>query len=254
MAHRIARWTFIALLSTVPAAFAQTDNGPPPPMAMPGEQPPPSMQQPPMQPGQPRGGGGAGGIRAACGMDVQRLCYGVPRGGGRIVECLMAHRGALSPPCRAELAGLRGGGGMAAMPPPGMGPPPGMAPPPPSMAPPPGMGAPPGMAPPPPGMAPPPASNRSAFQASCGPDAKLFCAGVPRENQGIVKCLASHRMELSPTCKVFLQEMRAERGAQRNVPSYNPPPPPPGPSEMPPPAATPPTRAGPPAAGAPPNE
>ena len=121
MAHRIARWTFIALLFAAPAAFAQTDNGPPPPMAMPGDQPPPPMQQqpmqqPPMQPGYPRGGGGAG-IRGACGMDVARLCYGVPRGGGRIVECLMAHRGALSPPCRAELAGLRGGGGMAAMPP-----------------------------------------------------------------------------------------------------------------------------------------
>ena len=239
MAHRIARWTFIALLFAAPAAFAQTDNGPPPPppMAMPGEQPPP-----PMQPGQPRGGGGAAGVRAACGMDVARLCYGVPRGGGRIVECLMAHRGALSPPCRAELAGLRGGGGMAAMPPPGMGPPPGM---PRRMGPPPA-----GMAPPPAGMAPPP-NNRAAFQASCGPDARLFCTGVPR--QDVAKCLGSHRAELSPTCKAYMQQMRAERGAQRNS-GYAPPPPPAASDMPPPPAAAPAARSAPPPVGTPPNE
>ena len=251
MAHRIARWTFIALLFAAPAAFAQTDNGPPPPMAMPGDQPPPPMQQqpmqqPPMQPGYPRGGGGAG-IRGACGMDVARLCYGVPRGGGRIVECLMAHRGALSPPCRAELAGLRGGGGMAAMPPPGYAPPPpGYAPPPPGYAPPPS-----GMAPPPTGMGPPPANNRAAFQASCGPDARLFCTGIPR--QDVAKCLASHRVEVSPICKAYMQQMRAERGAQRN-PGYAPPPAPAA-SDMPPPRpAAPAARSAPPPAGTPPNE
>lgn len=246
MAHRIARWTVIALalLSAVPAAFAQTDNGPPPPMAMPGEQPPPPMQPPPMQPGQPRGGAGAG-IRGACAMDVARLCYGIPRGGGRIVECLMAHRGALSHVCRAELAGLRGGGGVAAMPPPGMGPPPpGMAPPP-EMAPPP-----PGMAPPPAGMAPPP-NNRAAFQASCGPDARLFCTGVPR--QDVAKCLGSHRAEVSPICNAYMQQMRAERGAQRN-PGYAPPPGPAA-SDMPPPRpAAPAARSAPPPVGTPPNE
>jgi hypothetical protein len=237
MAHHIARWTFvIAILSLVPAAFAQTDNQPPP-MAMPGEPPPPYMQAP-MQSGPPPRGAAGAGIRTACGMDVQRLCYGVPRGGGRIVQCLMAHRGALSPTCSAELGTLRGGGGVAAMPPPG--------------APPPGMGPPPGNAPPPAGMAPPPAGNRAAFQASCGPDARLFCTGVPRED--VAKCLGSHRTELSPTCKAYMQQMRAERGAQRNSPGYNPPPPPAA-SDMPPPPPPPPSSKGaPPAVATPPNE
>ena len=230
MAQGIARWSLIALLFVAPAALAQTESPTPPPTAMPQGQPPP-----PMQP-EPRGGAGAG-IRAACGMDIQRLCSGVPRGGGRIVECLVARSAELSPPCRAEIASVRGGAVATA-------PPPGMAAPPAAMAPPPraGMAPPPaGMSPPPAGMAPPPANNRAAFQASCGSDARAFCPGVSKEE--VARCLGSHRAELSPACKAYMQQMRAERGAQRS----NPPPaatdmalPPPLPARTPPPAANPP--------------
>jgi hypothetical protein len=210
-------------------------------MALPPGQPPPPMQ-PPMQ-GAPQSAAAAR-IRAACGRDFQRLCRGVQPGGGRVVQCLLAHRGALSPACSADLAAAKPGAGAAPMPRP--------------MPPPSAQGSaplPPG--PPPPGnAAPPPPADRAAFQASCGRDARLFCAGVPRE--AIAKCLASHRMELSPTCKMFLQEMRAERGTQRNSPSYTPPPPPPAASDMPPPPPPPPpplsTRGAPPAAGTPGNE
>jgi hypothetical protein len=38
---------------------------------------------------------------------------------------------------------------------------------------------------------------------------------VPRENGGIVKCLTSHRSELSATCTSFFIEMRAQRAAHR---------------------------------------
>ncbi len=233
------------------------------------------MQQPPMQPGGRRGGGGGGGgLRGACGPEIARLCAGVPRGGGRIVQCLMSRPGALSPMCRSRLASRGGGrtGGMPPgydQPPPGYGPPPrGMpqqgygpppqqgygpppqqgygppprqqgyppppqsnyAPPPPSYRPPPSASA----SPPLSASGPPPSGNRAAFQASCGPDAKLFCAGVPRENQGVVKCLSSHRTELSQTCQMYLQSSYAERAA----------PPPSGGADMPPP----PPRGGPPPA------
>jgi hypothetical protein len=195
----------------------------------------------PTQPGMAPRGADATGMRTACAFDFQRLCRGVQPGGGRVVQCLLANRDALSPACGAALAALRPGGGMAAMPPPdALGPAPQRA----GGPPPPGNGP-----PPPPGSAPPSPGNRAAFQASCGPDAKLFCAGVPRENQGIVKCLSSHGMELSVTCKAFFQEMRPERGAQRNLPNSSPPPP------TAPPGVTPPsTKDAPPAAGAPPNQ
>jgi hypothetical protein len=44
-------------------------------------------------------------IRAACADDAQRLCAGVPSGGGRIVACLKAHKDSLSDRCR-QAAGL----------------------------------------------------------------------------------------------------------------------------------------------------
>jgi len=202
MAHRIAQWTFIlAALFAAPAAFAQSDM---PPGAPPMQQ---GMQQSPQ----------AAAIRAACGQDFRRLCAGVQPGGGRVVQCLMAHRAELSPACAADLGGARGGGGYAAAPPPARPMPP------------------PGAPPPPPPGGPPPAGDRAAFQASCGPDARLFCAGVPRD--GIVKCLASHRAELSGTCKMFLRDMRAARGGGQAASLNAPPPPMPPPGEAPPPPA-----------------
>jgi len=259
MAHRIAHWILVvATLLVAPAAFAQSDNQPPPPDGPPGQDMQgDDMQQPPMQPSGRRGGGGGGGgggLRAACGPEIARLCPGVPPGGGRIVQCLMSRPGALSPICRSRLAS-RGGGRMGAMPPgydqpPGYGPPrrgmpqQGYGPPPQGYGPPPrqqGYPPPPqsnyappppsyrppssaSVSPPPSASGPPSSGNRAAFQASCGPDAKLFCAGVSRENQGVVKCLASHRTELSQTCQMYLQSARADRMASPPPAADMPPP------------------------------
>jgi len=44
-------------------------------------------------------------LRAACGDDAQKLCAGVPLGGGRMVACLKEHKDQLSNQCR-QLAGL----------------------------------------------------------------------------------------------------------------------------------------------------
>jgi hypothetical protein len=40
----------------------------------------------------------------ACKADVERLCAGVQRGGGRIRECLKQHAAELSPECKAAAA------------------------------------------------------------------------------------------------------------------------------------------------------
>jgi hypothetical protein len=44
------------------------------------------------------------GIHEACWDDVSRLCGGVRRGGGRILQCLKDHESELSDPCKAALA------------------------------------------------------------------------------------------------------------------------------------------------------
>lgn len=44
-------------------------------------------------------------LRADCGPDFRRLCYGVQPGGGRAVACLYAHAPQLSRVCRAALQG-----------------------------------------------------------------------------------------------------------------------------------------------------
>jgi|GEM_PF-4141164 hypothetical protein len=56
------------------------------------------------------GGGGA------CRPDVERLCSGVERGGGRIIACLRAHEADLAPPCRDALQNAREGRGDGATP------------------------------------------------------------------------------------------------------------------------------------------
>ncbi|MDE2363062.1 MAG: hypothetical protein KGM42_10330 [Hyphomicrobiales bacterium] len=42
--------------------------------------------------------------RSACRQDVETLCNGVERGGGRIMRCMSEHRAALSPTCKMALA------------------------------------------------------------------------------------------------------------------------------------------------------
>jgi len=257
MAHRIARCCFLlaTTLLIAPAAFAQADNPPPPPAAAPPppaavaptEQPPPpppprrSMMQPPAQ--QPAGDefapppGATGGQSShrACAMDRQRFCADVQRGGGRIIGCLMAHRARLSSGCRAHLAAMAPGGGFGSMQP--GGPPRSMMPPPADYGPPRGNGyAPPGAS----SGSPP--HGRAALQASCGPELHMLCAGVARD--GTIKCLRSHRGELSQPCQMFLREMRTERAAKKNVPNDNAPLPPPaaGSAEAPPPPPPPPAK------------
>jgi hypothetical protein len=238
MVRRIAHWSFIVMtLLAAPAAFAQA--GSPPASAAPTGEPPP-IQPTPMpsrDSGQPHRGAAAAEIRAACGRDVRRLCFGIQPGGGRIIECLLAHGGALSSTCSAELRRMRPVGVSTTIPRaqrPAPAPPLGTAPSPDNA---------------------PSAGDRAAFRASCGPDVQLFC-GETREKEGITSCLASHRAELSPTCKDYIQQMRAERGAQRSGPSYNPatPPPPIGSETFPPPKSEPSTQGAPPAAGTPQNE
>jgi hypothetical protein len=42
----------------------------------------------------------------ACRADVERLCAGIPRGGGRITACLRANEAQVSPECKADLASV----------------------------------------------------------------------------------------------------------------------------------------------------
>jgi hypothetical protein len=44
-------------------------------------------------------------LRADCGPDFRRLCYGVQPGGGRAIACLYAHAPQLSQVCRGALQG-----------------------------------------------------------------------------------------------------------------------------------------------------
>jgi hypothetical protein len=45
--------------------------------------------------------------RSACQPDVQKLCAGVPRGGGRIVACLQQNQAQVSAACKEALAKAR---------------------------------------------------------------------------------------------------------------------------------------------------
>jgi hypothetical protein len=69
-----------------------------------------------------------------------------------------------------------------------------------------------------------------ALRASCGPDVQRLCRGISWENGGVIKCLNSHRMELSPTCDTYFNEMLMHPAAQKGAPratSPNPVTPPP---------------------------
>jgi hypothetical protein len=47
-----------------------------------------------------------------------------------------------------------------------------------------------------------------ALRASCGPDVQRLCAGFSRENDGVIKCLNSHRMELSSICVAYFKAQK----------------------------------------------
>jgi hypothetical protein len=132
---------------------------------------------------------------------------------GTVLACRAAH---------PHFGMARGPGGMASGRPGDFGPPQGYGGPP-GYGPPQGYDQPPGYGPPPAGYSERPRRTEVTLQASCGPDVRLLCAGVPRQNQSITRCLNAHDAQLSPTCKAFL-DARAERTGAPPVPSNVPPP------------------------------
>jgi Cysteine rich repeat len=163
------------------------------------------------------------GVRMDCGEDLQRFCNGVQPGEGRLIRCLASHRSELSPACTARVAATR----------PALGEAPTsentQSPGPPSDSRPLGR-----------------AVTESALRASCGPDAQKLCSGVSRENGSVIKCLSTHRAELSPTCDAFFNKMPVQRAAQKGTPKTKP-------ATAPGPAATPATTNGTASTGAPPT-
>jgi hypothetical protein len=82
------------------------------------------------------------------------------------------------------------------------------------------------------------ATEEVALRASCGPDVQRLCRGISWENGGVIKCLSSHRMELSPTCDTYFNEMPVHPAAQKGASqatSQNPVTPPPSRAPTPPP-------------------
>jgi len=57
-----------------------------------------------------------------------------------------------------------------------------------------------------------------ALRASCGPDVRRLCGGISRENDGVIKCLNSHSVELSPTCDAYFNKMPVHRADQKGGP------------------------------------
>ena len=57
-----------------------------------------------------------------------------------------------------------------------------------------------------------------ALRASCGPDVRRLCGGISREHDGVIKCLNSHRVELSPTCDAYFNKMPVHRADQKGGP------------------------------------
>ena len=186
MAHCIARWSLItAIFLLIGAAFAQTDN--PAPDKRTAVSPTNSTTTQTVQ--WQRGAR----FRMDCRQDLHRLCYGVQPGEGRLIQCLLSHRGELSPECMSRVAVALSAPGAARLSYPNAGSP--------------------GL--PSAGSA---LMGSAALRASCGPDVQRLCAGIASERGGVIRCLNTHRIELSPPCVAFLNEMLARRAAQKNAP------------------------------------
>jgi Cysteine rich repeat len=58
---------------------------------------------------QPGGEGakGGGALRGACRADIEQLCAGVQRGGGKIMQCLREHQDGVSADCKAAMSDAR---------------------------------------------------------------------------------------------------------------------------------------------------
>jgi hypothetical protein len=151
----------------------------------------------------------AGTARAgddACRADVERLCAGIPQGGGRIAACLKTNAAQVSPDCKAELASVRrkvkevgaaceddvrsfcsdvtpGKGAvlqcLAA-----------------------NQGA---LAPPCQAVVRGAREKLAEFRKACGPDAKKLCKGIPQGEGRVLACLESRKADLSPACQALMR-------------------------------------------------
>jgi len=68
-----------------------------------------------------------------------------------------------------------------------------------------------------------PTSAGIALRANCGPDVQRLCRGISVENGDVIKCLTSHRVELSPTCDAYFKEMPVRRADQAKPKPVTPP-------------------------------
>lgn len=150
----------------------------------------------------------AGSARAedACRPDVERLCAGIPQGGGRIAACLKANEAAVSPACKAELASVRRkarevgeacaddvGSFCADVPP--------------------GKGAVLGclaqnqasLTPQCQGVVQGAREKLAEFRKACGGDARKLCKGIPQGQGRVLACLESRKADLSPACQALMR-------------------------------------------------
>ncbi|HUL61331.1 MAG TPA: cysteine rich repeat-containing protein [Anaeromyxobacteraceae bacterium] len=142
----------------------------------------------------------------ACKADVEKLCAGIPAGGGRILSCLKANQTKVSPGCKQQLAALAkkvkeiGAACEADVD---------------QFCPTvtPGHGA----------VLKCLSSNSASlqpacqqivqkateklaeFKKACGADAKKFCQGIPAGQGRILSCLKSRQADLTPACQAMMQ-------------------------------------------------
>jgi hypothetical protein len=143
----------------------------------------------------------------ACSADVEKLCAGIPPGGGRVLSCLKANEAKVSSGCKKELAALKKNvkavgaaceGDVYQYCPnvkPGHG-----------------------------EVMKCLSSNSAnltpecqqvvqgaqekahAFKKACGGDAKKFCQGIPAGQGRILACLKSKQADLSPGCQAMMSK------------------------------------------------
>ncbi len=150
----------------------------------------------------------AGSARAedACRADVERLCAGIPAGGGRIAACLKANAAQVSPACKAELASVRrkvkevgeacaddvrsycpdvtpGQGRVLRCLAQNQG----------------------SLAPQCQAVVQSAREKLAEFRKACGGDAKRFCKGIAPGEGRVLACLKSKEPELSPACQALMK-------------------------------------------------
>ena len=150
----------------------------------------------------------AGSARAedACRADVERLCAGIPPGGGRIAACLKANEAQVSPACKAEQASVRakvkevgeacaddvrsycadvtaGQGRVLRCLAQNQG----------------------NLTPACQAVVQSAREKLAEFKKACGADAKRFCKGIPQGQGRVLACLKSKEAELSPACAALMR-------------------------------------------------